>query len=67
MREWSGKVGRWRFLQTALYAVMFIVAVYLLTLLWSVYLGFWREHQYGLATQNFGEWFGEYLIALPDQ
>jgi STE24 endopeptidase len=64
MREWSGKVGRWRFLQTALYAVMFIVAVYLLTLPWTVYLGFWREHQYGLATQNFGEWFGEYLIAL---
>jgi len=63
-REWSEKVGHWHFLHTTAYALMFILAVYLLTLPWSVYLGFWREHQYGLATQNFGEWFGDSLTGL---
>jgi STE24 endopeptidase len=62
LRDWSEKIGRWRFLHTAVYALMFIVAVYLLTLPWAVYLGFWREHQYGLATQNFADWFVESLI-----
>jgi len=64
LRKWSEKVGRWRFLHTTACALMFILAVYLLTLPWSVYLGFWREHQYGLATQNFTDWFGENLIEL---
>ncbi|MGA9572549.1 MAG: M48 family metalloprotease, partial [Lysobacterales bacterium] len=64
MREWSEKIGRSRFLHTTIYALMFIVAVYLLYLPWTIYLGFWREHQYGLATQNFADWFGENLIEL---
>jgi STE24 endopeptidase len=64
LRDWSAKVGRWRFLHTTLYAMMFFVAVYLLTLPWTIYLGFWREHQYGLATQNFAEWFGDSLTGL---
>jgi STE24 endopeptidase len=28
----------------------------------SYYVGFVREHAFGLATQNFSEWFGEYLM-----
>ena len=64
MRDWSEKFGRWRFLHTAIYALMFILAVYLLALPWTVYLEYWREHQYGLLTQDFGEWFVENLIML---
>jgi len=36
----------------------------MLTLPWAMYLGFWREHQYGLATQGIGAWFTENLIEL---
>jgi STE24 endopeptidase len=31
---------------------------------WTVYEQYFREHQYGLATQTFGPWFGEQIIAL---
>lgn len=64
MRDWSEKVGHSRFIHTAIYILMFSVAVYILYLPWTVYLDFWREHQYGLATQNFADWFGENLIGL---
>ena len=64
MRDMSEKIGRWKFLHTAIYAILFLVAVYLLTLPWTVYTGFLREHQYGLATQDFAAWFGENLIFL---
>ncbi len=30
----------------------------------TVYQNFFREHQYGLATQTFGPWFKEQMIAL---
>jgi STE24 endopeptidase len=30
----------------------------------NVYQYFFREHHYGMATQDFGQWFGEQLIAL---
>jgi len=31
---------------------------------WTVYEQYFREHQYDLATQTFGPWFGEQIIAL---
>jgi STE24 endopeptidase len=30
---------------------------------WKVYTDFLREHQYGLANQDFGAWLGERAIA----
>ena len=51
-------------LTSAAYAVFYSVATFLLALPWTVYTGFIREHQYGLATQRFGPWFGERLIGL---
>jgi STE24 endopeptidase len=29
---------------------------------WDWWTGFVREHAYNLSTQNFGQWFGEYLL-----
>ncbi len=49
---------------SAVYAVFYSVTVFLLALPWTIYTGFLREHRYGLATQSFGPWFGERLIAL---
>jgi STE24 endopeptidase len=51
-------------LQTALYGLAFVLVVFLLSLPWSIYTDFIREHQYGLATQTFAGWMGDALKDL---
>ena len=62
--EWSKRVTRHRWLQPALYALPFTIAGALLTLPWTIYVGFVREHQYGLSNQSFVEWLTEWGILL---
>ncbi len=40
-----------------------LLASTVLTFPFAYYVGFMREHAFDLATQNFGEWFGDYLMA----
>ncbi len=61
---WAQRVGRWRFVHTMIYSALYVLTMTLLTLPWEAYAGFWREHQYGLATQTLGEWLGDGLIGL---
>jgi STE24 endopeptidase len=51
-------------LVTWIYAVLFVLVAFVLNLPWSIYVDFVREHQYHLATQDFGGWFGDALKAL---
>jgi STE24 endopeptidase len=51
-------------LQPALYGVAFIALTSILEFPLTVYASFFREHQYGLATQAFGSWMGDQLKAL---
>jgi STE24 endopeptidase len=51
-------------LQVVLYAIPYFLLVAALTFPLTVYQYFYREHQYGLATQSFLPWFGEQLIGL---
>jgi Zn-dependent protease with chaperone function len=51
-------------LQVACYSVPYLLLVYLLSFPLNIYEHFFREHQYGLATQIFPAWFGEQLIGL---
>ena len=64
MRDFSGRVTRFRWLQTAIYAVQYILLTTLLTLPWTIYEDFVREHQYGLSNQNFWQWLGEQGTSL---
>jgi STE24 endopeptidase len=64
IRDWAQRVGRVSFLRDAIYGACFSVATFVLGLPLTVYQGFIREHQYGMATQTFGPWFGEQLIGL---
>ncbi len=64
MRNLAERLTRFRWLQTALYSIQYIVLVALLTLPWNIYENFIREHQYGLSTQNFGQWMGDQLKGL---
>ena len=63
-RDKAARLTRRPSLQIALYGVIFNLVSYALYLPLRVYRDFFREHQYGMATQNFGPWFGEQLIAL---
>jgi STE24 endopeptidase len=50
--------------QSAIYGALYIVAGSVLGFPLTWYAGFYREHQYEMATQAFGAWFGEQMIGL---
>ncbi len=64
LREALQKRLRWRFVSDATYGAAYAVAGWVLSLPLTIYQGYFREHAYGMATQNFGAWFGEQLINL---
>jgi len=51
-------------LQVVLYAIPYFLLLAALSFPLTVYENFYREHQYGLATQSFLPWFREQLIGL---
>lgn len=64
MRDFAERASRRPWLQTMIYALLWVLAIFLLGLPLAIYEGFVREHQYGLATQTFGGWFGDQLKGL---
>ncbi len=64
MRDIARRLSRRPWLYTWVYAVLFVLVFFVLNLPWSIYAGFVREHQYGLATQDFGGWFGDEFKGL---
>lgn len=63
-RRWCANLSQQRSLQTLAYGAFYLLASWLLTLPLTIYQGFVREHAYGMATQQFGAWFGEQLLNL---
>ncbi|HKI01888.1 MAG TPA: M48 family metallopeptidase [Thermoanaerobaculia bacterium] len=64
MRDLAERATRFRPLQTLLYAVQLILAMALLSFPLTLYTDFFREHQYGMATQGFPAWMGDQLKGL---
>lgn len=64
MRDWVIALTRKRRLQALIYTVGLIFLLSMLTFPLTIYQDFWREHQYGLLNQNFGQWFRDQLIGL---
>ena len=64
LRDFCERRTRVRFLQVFVYAAGFLLALSLLTLPWTLYTEFFREHQYGMSNQDLGTFLGEWLIAL---
>jgi len=64
LRDFSQRLTRFKTLQVACYAVPYLVIVYVLSFPLNLYENFFREHQYGFATQRFLPWFREQLIGL---
>ena len=64
LRDFSERLTRYKTLQVACYSVAYLLLVFVLSFPLNVYEHFFREHQYGLATQSFPAWFREQLIGL---
>ena len=64
MRNFAELVTRFKPLQTLIYWVEFLLATTILGAPLGVYEGYFRERQYGLATQTLGPWLGDQLIIL---
>ena len=64
MRSLAERLTRLHPLQTFTYWVEYLLVTTAVTFPLTVYEGFIREHQYGLATQTFAPWLGDQLKSL---
>ena len=64
MRDWAERITRFRWLQTALYSVQYLLVSTLILLPWTAYEGYFREHQYGMSNQDIWAWLGDQLKGL---
>ena len=64
LRDFSERLTRYKTLQVACYSIPYLLLAFVLSFPLNVYEHFFREHQYGLATQSFPAWFREQLIGL---
>ncbi len=62
VRAWLERTVKWFPLVALGASFFFLLVSTALTFPFAYYVGFVREHEYGLATQTFGDWFGEQLI-----
>jgi len=64
LRDFAERLTRYKTLQVACYSIPYLLLAFVLSFPLNVYEHFFREHQYGLATQSFPAWFREQLIGL---
>lgn len=64
IRDFAERTTRFKAMQVALYAIIYVVITTALSFPLIVYQRFFREHAYGLATQTFGPWFSELMMML---
>jgi Zn-dependent protease with chaperone function len=64
MRDLAERLTRFRWLQTFLYSLQYILATFVLGYPLTLYADFFREHQYGLSSQSFGGWMGDELKGI---
>ena len=66
MRNVAERITRFRWLQTFLYWVEFLLVTTILSAPIEIYEGYIREHQYGLANQTFGPWMAAGQISAGE-
>jgi STE24 endopeptidase len=64
MRDLAERAVRLRPLQVFLYWLQYLVLTSLLTFPLVLFAGFFREHEYGLSNQTFGEWTVDLLKGM---
>jgi len=64
LRNWAERVTRFKPVHTFIYWAEYLVLTTLLGFPMTVYEGYIRERQYGLATQTFGPWLNDQFKGL---
>ena len=64
IRDWAAVRGNGPFLQSLFVVIGFQLAFFILTLHWSLYTGYFREHQYGMSNHTLAGYLGEATINL---
>jgi STE24 endopeptidase len=64
LRDFAEGITGFKMFQVVCYTLPFLVIAYVLSFPLNLYENFFREHQYGFATQSFVSWFREQLIGL---
>jgi STE24 endopeptidase len=64
LRDLNERITRFKWLQTALYAIQYIFITTLVTLPWNLYEGYFREHQYGMSNQDMAGFLGDQVKGL---
>jgi STE24 endopeptidase len=64
MRNFAERITRFKPLQDGIYWTEFLIVTTILGAPLGVYEGYFRERQYGLATQTLAPWLGDQLIIL---
>ena len=64
MRDFAARLTRFRWAQTALYAIQYFILTTVLALPWAAYEGFVRERQYSMSNQGLGSWLGDQAKGL---
>jgi STE24 endopeptidase len=59
MRDFARRLTRFRWAQTALYAIQYFILTTVVALPWAAYEGYVREHQYGMSKQGIADWLGD--------
>lgn len=59
MRNFAERITRFKPIQTLIYWIAFLIVTAILGAPLAIYEGYFRERQYGLATQTFGPWMGD--------
>jgi Zn-dependent protease with chaperone function len=63
-RDWAGKASRRHFVQCLIFVPLFVVLAMLLNLPLDYYSGFVVEHRFGLSTEGFAPWLGDWGKSL---
>lgn len=64
LRDWTERRFRRRFLQVFVFAAGIFLALGLLMLPWTLYTGYFREHQYGMSNQDLAGFLRDTSISL---
>jgi STE24 endopeptidase len=64
VRDWAARVGRGPVRRDMLFAAVYTLAAWVLSLPLNFYEGHLREQHYGMSTQTAAAWAGEQLVGL---
>ena len=64
IRKWAEKLGRKWFFAVGIYFILFTLISAVIDLPLNYYLGYVRQHAYGLSNQTLGKWSGDSLKSL---